>query len=418
MGKTTAVDLFSKEFDHYIYVNLERPGESDYFRRNLQVRDVFQAILLSKKISVANGRCLLFIDEIQNCPEAVSYLRYFFEEMKELYVIAAGSMLEAMVNRGQLNFPVGRVEFMYMFPLSFHEFCGALNEEQTLSALSMVPFPEYAYAELLKKFHEYVLVGGMPEPVAAYSEKREITLIAGIYESLMTALLDDIPKYARNHTLGRVMRHCLESAPMEAGKRIAFARFGKSEYRSREAGESLKTLQHAMLLYLLYPSMSNELPIIPDTRKSPRLQFLDTGLLNALAGLQHHFFKMENLHSLYRGMLAEHIVAQELLCSSFETLDKPCFGVRENVQSNAEVDFVLQHKGMIIPVEVKSGAAGTLRSLYQFIDACSHDMAVRLYAGPLSVTECITFNDKKFRLLNIPYFLASQIHDYLTWAFG
>ena len=117
-------------------------------------------------------------------------------------------------------------------------------------------------------------------------------------------------------------------------------------------------------------------------------------------------------------MLAEHIVAQELLCSSFETLDKPCFWVRENVQSNAEVDFVLQHKGMIIPVEVKSGAAGTLRSLYQFIDACSHDMAVRLYAGPLSVTECITFNDKKFRLLNIPYFLASQIHDYLTWAFG
>jgi uncharacterized protein len=212
------------------------------------------------------------------------------------------------------------------------------------------------------------------------------------------------------------MRHCLEAAPAQAGKRIIFTKFGNSEYKSRESSESLRTLEQAMLLYLLRPSTSVNPPIVQDMNKAPRLQFLDTGLLNALAGLQQHFSKMDTLHSLYKGMLAEHIVGQELLASSWNPLVKPSFWVRENPQANAEVDFLIQHQDRLIPVEVKAGAAGSLRSLHQYIDRCTHDIAVRLYAGPVSVSQCATIAGKKFRLLNLPYFLAPQIAEHLDWV--
>ena len=234
----------------------------------------------------------------------------------------------------------------------------------------------------------------------------------------MTSFLDDIPKYARNHTNALIMRHCLETAPLEAGKRISFARFGKSEYRSREAGEALKTLERAMLLYLLQPSTSTEPPIIPDLRKSPRLQFVDTGLLNFCTGLQPQYFNMENLHSIYRGLLAEHIVGQELIAASLDTTKLPHFWVRESAQSNAEVDFLYLYTDRVVPIEVKAGSTGSLRSLHQFMQRSRHDMAVRLYAGAIDLQECATADGKKFRLLNLPYFLASQVDKYLEWAFG
>lgn len=417
VGKTTAIDLFSKEFDQYIYLNLERPGQIDFFRKNMSVTDVFSAILLSKNIQRKDGKCLLFIDEIQHSPEAIGYLRYFHEEMRELHVCAAGSLLDAMVSRGQINFPVGRVEFRYLYPLSFVEYLGARKNMQALDAFLQVPMPDYPMDVLLREFHTYTLVGGMPEIVAAYVNNQDPAALVPLYQNLMVSFLDDIPKYAHNQTLAQVMRHCLETAPMETGKRISFARFGKSEYRSREAGESLRTLERAMLLYLLYPSVSCNIPIVPDLRKSPRLQFLDTGLWLAAAGLQGQFLSIDNLHALYRGMVAEHIVGQELIATSHDIQKKPCFWVRENPQANAEVDFIVQWRDTVVPVEVKSGSAGSLRSLHQFVNRCNHEKAVRLYAGKIDLAECTAIDGKKFKLLSLPYFLASKLPEYLDWAF-
>jgi predicted AAA+ superfamily ATPase len=417
VGKTTAINLFSKEFDQYIYLNLEQPGQIDFFRKNMSVRDVFSAILLSKNIRNTGGRRLLFIDEIQNSPEAIGYLRYFFEEMKDLHVCAAGSLLDAMISRSRINFPVGRVEFRYLYPLSFVEYLGARNNSQALDAFSLAPVPDYAIDVLFREFHNYALVGGMPEIVAAYAKNQDVVTLAPLYQDLMVSFLDDIPKYAQNQTLAHVMRHCLESTPAETGRRISFARFGKSEYRSREAGESLRTLERAMLLYLLHPSVSCEIPIVPDYRKSPRLQFLDTGFWLAAAGLQRQIMSVNNLHALYRGIVAEHIVGQELLAVSSDLQKKPCFWVRENPQANAEIDFIVAWRDIVVPVEVKSGSAGSLRSLHQFIDRCNHAVAVRLYYGKIDVAECATISGKKFKLLSLPYFLASKLPEYLDWAF-
>ncbi|MCP4452768.1 MAG: DUF4143 domain-containing protein, partial [Planctomycetes bacterium] len=186
---------------------------------------------------------------------------------------------------------------------------------------------------------------------------------------------------------------------------------------SRDISEALKMLEQAMLIRLLYPTTSVELPAQRNRKKSPRLQFLDTGLINHAVGLQGQFFEQSDLHALYRGLLAEHIVGQELLCHSPFNAE-PLFWVREKRQSTAEVNYLIQHKGQLIPLEVKAGKSGTLKSLHQFIEHSDCPHAIRLYGQGLSVTQAHTQSGKPFTLLNMPYFLASQIGAQLDAMLG
>lgn len=415
VGKTSAVKLFARHFDSFVSLNLDLVADAELFRRRMDVRDLYQAILLKHRVSASSGRILLFLDEIQSCPEAVDSLRYFHEDLPDVFVIAAGSLLEIALHESHIGFPVGRVAHQFMYPLSFREFLVATDAGPALAAFDAVPLPAYAHPELLQLFHRYTLIGGMPEIVAEYAKNRDLTALKSVYDSLLTSYLDDVSKYARNTTMAAVLRHCIESAPFVAGQRIVFAGFGKSNYRSREVGEALRTLQRAMLLHLLYPSVGVEIPIMPDLKKAPRLQFLDTGLLNYFVGLQDEFFRHDDLHAIYKGMLAEHIVGQELIGLESNTRKKQCFWVRDKTQSQAEVDFVIQRRGYVIPLEVKSGTEGKLRSLHEFMDRCSHGYAVRLYAGPLELHAARTPTGKEYQLLNLPYFLASKVNEYVDW---
>ncbi len=415
VGKTTAVDIFSEDFDQYIYLNLEKNEDSAIFNHGLSVRDLIQSIYLSKNITPSQGKTLIFIDEIQNSPQAIAQLRYFYESAKKLHIIAAGSLLEVIIGEPRPAFPVGRVQYMYLYPLSFEEFLAAAGEDQALKCYHTIPFPDFAFTRLLKLFHRYTLIGGMPEIAGKYIENKNIAALAPVYQGLLVAYLDDVSKYARNTTMVQVIRHAIESAPLEAGQRIKFQGFGNSNYKSREMGEALRMLERAMLIYLLYPSTVTQPPVRPDLKKSPRLQFLDTGLINYFAGLQDYFFKMENLHSFYKGLLAEHIVGQELLALDMKTSRKPSFWIREKKQSNAEVDFIVPFKQYIIPVEVKSGKTGALRSLHQFMIRADHPYAVRLYAGSVEKTQTSTPDGKSYTLLNLPNFLAGKLYDYIDW---
>ena len=415
VGKTVAVKLFGERFDRFIYLNLELPRESDIFRRKLPVQETFQAILLKSRLPLVKGQTLLFIDEIQNCPEAVEILRYFYEDLPEIHVIAAGSLLEIALHEKNISFPVGRVEHHFLYPLTFREFLIAIDAGEAVKAFDTVPMPAYAHEALMDYFHRYALIGGMPEVVAKYIKTNDVTELNGIYDSLLVSYQDDVGKYTRNPSMATILRHCIETAPFVAGQRITFSGFGQSNYRSREVGEALRTLQRAMLINLLYPSTAVEIPIMPDLKKSPRLQLLDTGLLNYFGGLQEHYFYHNNLHAFYKGILAEHIVGQELLALETNTRKKQCFWVRGKSQSQAEIDFLVQHKGYAVPVEVKSGKTGRLRSLHLFMDRCPHPYAVRMYAGPLEIQRVTSLPGKDFYLLNLPYFLASAVHKYLDW---
>ncbi|CAN5916105.1 ATP-binding protein [soil metagenome] len=418
VGKTTIVNQFAKNFDQYIYLNLEIPAERKPFEEFSDLETLVQALFFLKNKEYSKSKkTLLFIDEIQEVPEAFNILRFFYEQMPEIPVIAAGSLLETIFNN-KLSFPVGRVAFLVVRPVSFIEFLEAVGEVEAVEQIKHVPLKSFAHEKLLTLFHTYALIGGMPEIIREYAETKDLTSLGRIYDSLIASYIDDVEKYARTNNQVQIIRHVIKASYFEAGKRIKFHGFGKSGYGSKEIGEALRSLEKAMLLSLIYPTTNAKLPIIPELQKSPRLQLLDTGLMNYAAGLQKEIIGTADLNTVYQGTIIEHLVGQELLACNFNALSALNFWVREKTTSMAEVDYVIAYDGKLIPLEVKSGKEGKLKSLHLFMDESPLKIAVRFYAGELSVTTPLTTKGKKYHLLNLPYYLVSQLGEYIDWLNG
>lgn len=414
VGKTTVVNQFSKGFGQYIYLNLELPEDRQPFEQFTNIETLIQAVFFLKNKSIAQRKqTLLFIDEIQAAPDAINLLRYFYEQAPDIYVIAAGSMLETLFDKS-VSFPVGRVEYKVLRPVSFPEFLSAMNETAALEQLQQIPVAPFAHQKLLSLFHTYALIGGMPEAVQHYATNKDLGSLSPIYDSLLTSYMDDAEKYARSETQMQLIRHAIRASFAQAGKRIKFQGFGNSNYGSREMGEALRTLQKALLLYLVYPETGYTLPLLPDLKKSPRLHVLDTGLMNYFAGIQREILSTDDLSKVYQGTMIEHLVGQELLAFQHQAMSALHFWTREKKTSVAEVDYVFPVEDKLIPIEVKAGSEGSLRSLHLFMDEVSHDIAVRFYMGRHSISVSTTPQGKKFRLLNISYYAVSQVERYLS----
>jgi predicted AAA+ superfamily ATPase len=414
VGKTTAIKAFGKEFRHFISLNLEIAKDRAFFTRYDRIEDIVAAILFANNIKSDADGILIFIDEVQTEPKAVAFLRYFYEKYPQLYVIAAGSLLESLLET-HITFPVGRVEYLVLRPVSFSEFLSAMGEHEAALALDTIPLPIFAYPKLLDYFHTYAHIGGMPEIVQQYVLTRDLTRLKPIYNTLLTAYQDDVQKYSSSSLRTPILQHCIQNLFLEAGRRVKFQGFGQSNYGSRKIGEALRTLEKAMLCHLVYPLTQTALPPVPDYRKHPYLQVLDTGLLNYFCGLQLSLIGTKDLGEVYQGKIIQHLVGQQLLAKMNYPLDRLAFWVREKNQSSAEVDFVFPFENMLIPIEVKSGKSGKLRSLQIFMDDCQHDMAIRMYAGELSLHSAVKPAGKSFRLLNLPYFLGEKLSAYLAW---
>jgi predicted AAA+ superfamily ATPase len=177
----------------------------------------------------------------------------------------------------------------------------------------------------------------------------------------------------------------------------------------------MQTLQKVMLLHLIYPTTNTSVPLLPDKKKSPRLQVLDTGMLNHFAGLQREIIGTEDLNAIYKGKVVEHMVGQEMLARQYNILNELHFWVREKTNATAEIDFIISYRSLLIPIEVKSGATGTLRSLHIFMDDAPHDIAIRLYGGMLKKDRIHTPKGKAFTLLSLPFYLAGRIENYVDW---
>jgi len=412
VGKTTVIHTFSKHYSQYIYLNLENRADAQPFLHYPGIDKLVEAIFFLHNKDLNEPDTLIFIDEIQEVPETVNLLRYFFEEYPQLHIIAAGSLLETLLDKS-IHIPVGRVEYKVLRPFSFVEFLTAMGETSALQQLGTMPPNDFAHEKLMQLFHTYTLIGGMPEVVSHYVGNRNLGALSTIYESLSFSYINDIEKYARNNSSIQVMRHIIHTMYIEAGSRIKFHGFGQSNYGSREVGEAIRTIEKAMLLCLVYPTTNTSLPIVPDKRKSPRLQLLDTGLMNHFVGLQKEIIGTMELDKVYKGKVIEHIVGQELLTLKFNIFNQLHFWTREKRDSTSEVDFVINIDGLIIPVEVKSGATGTLRSLHTFMDSAPHDIAIRLYAGEYNISKVKTLTGKPFYLINLPYYMVSQIEKYV-----
>ncbi len=415
VGKTTLVKQFAKTFPNAILLNLEKTSDRSFFEDFEDVKTIVEAILVSKNLPSANlSNTLLFLDEIQESPKAIQLLRYFYEEMPEMPIIAAGSLLEFALKEVK-SFPVGRVEFLYLYPMNFHEYLEAIGQKAALEQFTQVPLKPFAHKTLMNLFHRYAIIGGMPEIIKTDLEKQNLADLPPIYESIWSTYKSDIEKYSSNENERKIIRHLMNSAHLALDQRVKFQGFGNSNYKSREIGESFRILEDAKVMRLIYPTTDLAPPLQPDLKKSPRIQYLDTGLLNYSLGIQGQMLRMEDLSQAYKGALIPHMITQELISTTHLTDHKPNFWVREKRQSSAEVDLVTPNNGLIIPIEIKSGATGTLRSLHQFIDACDHAYAVRIYGGELRIEETTTPSGKAYKLLNLPYYLGTSIKEYLDW---
>lgn len=415
VGKTTLITEFAKSYDFFISLNLEKAADKEFFEAYDDVNTIVESLFLSNNITPDQQRnTLLFIDEIQELPKAIQLLRYFFEEVPDLHVVAAGSLLEFAMKEVE-SFPVGRVEFLYLYPLNFGEYLQGINHSTAFKQLTKVPINPVAHKILLGLFHRYAIIGGMPEVVKRDIGDGNLANLPKVYESIWATYKEDVEKYTSNSTERRVIKHIMDTAPLYIDQRIKFQNFGNSNYRSREVGEAMRNLDAAKIIQLIYPTTDIEPPIKPDIKKSPRLQFLDTGLINYTLGIQAQLLGMDDLGNAFKGAMIPHLITQELISLNTITNTKPHFWIREKKQSSSEVDLVYPYGDKVIPIEIKSGATGTLKSLHQFMERAGHPYAIRMYAGELKIENSVTAEGTPFVLMNLPYYLGTQLPKYIEY---
>ena len=412
VGKTTLVNEFGSHFENYLYFNMERNENVKLFEMDINIDDLVSMLFASLGKIKKDGKTLIFIDEIQNSPKTIALLRYFYEQRPDLYVVAAGSLLENLIDV-KVSFPVGRVQYLALRPCSFYEFLGAIDKNDLLAILSQKPELTVAFHEqLMHQFNQYAIIGGMPEAIQQYAETKDVVAIEDVYETLVQAYKDDAEKYVVGNKLTDTVRFILSYGWAFAGETITLGNFANSGYKSREVGDAFRLLEKAMLLELVYPVSSTQMPVIPETRRMPKLIWFDTGLVNYQAGIRSEIIGSTDMVDAWRGHIAEQITAQELFALEDRVGQHRAFWAKPN--NGAEVDFVVSHNSRLYPIEVKSGTNSHLRSLQVFMDSSNVDVAIRIWSKPYSVDDIKTVNGKTFKLVNLPFYLIGRIHDILN----
>lgn len=405
VGKTYLVEAFAQQyFSDFLAINFESETEYKLCFDSLKPRDILNRIFLNSGKSITPGKTLLFLDEIQECPNAIKALRYFKEEMPELHVIAAGSLLEFALNDESISMPVGRAYYLYLKPLSFLEYLNVSSKPHLTDYLSTVTLTEnidpIVHNQLLKKLREYFVLGGMPAVIQEYLRTEDLSKVQIMQNSLMNLYRDDFGKYAPkvNHLY---MRRILERAPGLIGEHFKYVKIDP-EMGSRELKKALDYLVRAGLVNIVYHSNASGLPLNTFiNEKNFKLLMLDIGLCNAMSLLSPQLLLEEDLLLINRGALAEQFVAQELLAYQPVYIENQLFyWDRAKGSSTAEVDYVINVDDKIIPIEVKSGKTGSLRSLQLFLNEKKRDFGIRLSLKPLSF---------KNRVLSIPLYMIHEI---------
>lgn len=415
VGKTSLALLFGeKNFRNTVYINLEDVKQKAYFENPVSVED-FELILSSNyNQKMVAGETLLVIDEIQNSQHLVSLLRFFYEQRPSWYVVCAGSLLDAKINKKEISIPVGRVEFAYLYPLNYFEFLEACGKVDLLGSLKKFDpqngLSETAHSLATNLFRDYCMMGGMPAVVKEYMENGLASPeIPNLYSSIFNTYLDDLYKYSQSTELDKLV-FILQNAPKQVGSLYSYQGFAGSDYASRETRSALDTLERVLLLYQVMPTSSNELPLVEKPQRPKKLVFLDVGFVNHVADLFPQFISAKDLSGLYNGAIAEQVVGQNLLSlNQFSPPSGLYYWSREKGVGNAEVDFCFAYQNKIVGVEVKSSASGKLRSLHSFAQRVNNAACIRVYGGVFRREKVL--GDSEFT--SVPFYLLPRITDFI-----
>lgn len=418
VGKSYLVSMFAEQnFSDFIEVNFERnPEMKSLFTGTPEKIIKLLELKYNKKIDIENT--LLFLDEIQAAPEVFAKLRYFYEEVPELHIIAAGSLLEFLLENHTFSMPVGRIEYLHLGPMTFEEFLTANGNTMLVDFIQNFSLsedvPESVHSDLISLFKAFLIIGGMPEAVSAFVETKSYHESEIVKESILGTYEDDFNKYSSRVNHGRIL-NVFKKLPLMVGEKFKYVNVDKNE-RAKDIAKALHLLEMARIVFLIKHSACNGVPLGSQVNeKKFKITFLDVGLMVSACGMS--MLDIENADDVMMvnsGALCEQFVGQHLLYLN-EYYKKPelYYWVREAKSSSAEVDYVISSGTEIIPVEVKAGKTGRLKSLHQFVKEKGVDLSVRINLAKPSVfqesTRVPVGQSVEFNLLSIPFYLVGQV---------
>lgn len=426
VGKTWLVrDLASSRGLELIEVNLEKnPHLFSLFSSN-DPHSIVRNLASTFEKSIEPERSLLFLDEIQAAPELLAKLRWFAEDMPELAVIAAGSLLDFVLKKHSMSMPVGRISYMYLEPLSFEEFLMAGGYERLVDYIKTYlwggEIPGALHEKLMILFKEYIIVGGMPEAVADWMEHHSFNEISRIHQDLITTYRTDFSKYSGRVPVER-LDDVLMAVPDRLSHKFVYSKINPSA-SSQSIKQALDLLATANVCHRVRGCAANGIPLAAEIQeKMNKVILLDVGLCSALLKLSiDQLANIRELDLINSGGIAEQVVGQ-LLRTTTPFFIEPAlyYWHREEPGSDAEVDYVIQHQNKVIPVEVKAGKTGTLKSLHVFMGLKEYRIAVRINSDIPRLTEVkvqgIQDNPINYRLLSLPFYMLGEIHRLLPIA--
>lgn len=382
VGKSSAVRQLSKKFEYFVEINFEeQPEIHELFQRNLTPDKLCENISIFTGIPIVSGQTLLFFDEIQNCIPAISSLRFFYEQMPELHLIAAGSLLEFAINELP-SYGVGRVRSVFMYPFSFDEFLLAFKEESLLqlklNAHYDYPLPDIFHNKLLDYLRKFLILGGMPEVVSKYIQNKRIDEIQNIIDDLLVSFKADFSKYKKRVPSLQILE-VFESIAQQSGGKFVYKK-ASVEAGHKQIKEAVELLIMSGLVIPVTHTSANGIPLGAESDTKKRKLFIfDTGLFQRICGLNLSQIIVEtDFNSINKGAIAEQFVGLEFLKYTDPLQQKSLYyWHRETASSNAEVDFLIQNQTDIIPIEVKSSGKGSMQSMYQFLKEKNRSKGVR-----------------------------------------
>lgn len=405
IGKTYCIQAFAKEsFEHLIEINFELQKEYKACFDTLYPEKILEKIYTLSHLKAHPGKTLLFLDEIQECPNAILALRYFYEKMPELHVITAGSLLEFTLRKSEFRMPVGRVESLYMYPLSFKEFLIASKEQPLLDVINHADLHtgiDTVYHErLLECLRQYWLLGGMPEVVASYLQQADVELCQRIQNSILEGYRADFGKYSSQSNI-RYIQRLYDKSPGLVGRHFKYVDIDP-DWQSREIKVAIEDLVDAGIIHKIKSSQGSGLPFAATANeKKFKLLFVDLGLVGNATSLAADILMQKDLVLLNRGSMAEQFVGQELLAYSEHYRKTNLFyWDRGKGTSTAEIDYLSNTGSLIFPIEVKAGATGSLRSLQLFLNEKKLNLGVRISQKPLGIDN---------RVLSIPLYMICEL---------
>lgn len=409
VGKTYIINEFGKnEFSDFITLNFEKNPEYKDIFSTLDPGEILEKISLFTNKPVIPGETLLFLDEIQDCVSAIMALRYFYEEKPALHVIGAGSLLEFALESENFRMPVGRVQYLYMHPLSFGEFLQAMDQDKLrqyiLNPENLQTISDSLHRKLNEHLRKYFVIGGMPAVVSEYINRHDIIGCQKIQRSIIDTYLDDFGKYVRN-VKHRYLSKVFHAVPTMVGQKFVYARVDDT-IKSRELKEAVELLEMAGVVMRIKRTKATKLPLESGVKTNHfKMLFMDIGLFHAINGIYTDTAQAKDFNALYNGAVAEQFVGQELIAHSNE-YSKPnlYFWAREAKNSNAELDYLIQKDSDIIPVKLKSGAVGKLKSLRLFMESYQKSQGFKISQAPFSRQGNITC----LPLYAIEYFVKSS----------